>query len=62
MRTNELGKWTSHVAMIRLARAMRDTLEEMDAMSDGEKIIFDNTLSAFLAIMPIKVRDEVLHG
>ena len=57
-----MGKHEPAVAMIRLARDLRESLEESGQMSPEDITAFDNILSTFLATQPAKVKEEVLHG
>jgi hypothetical protein len=59
-RPESLGKWNSAAAMVRLVREMAGLLEEAGVITDHTPI--DNVLYDFLATLPRKVQDDVLHG
>ena len=57
-----MGKWESHTAMVRLARDLAERLDEAGLLSPEDQTSVDNVVYSFLADLPQKVRDEVLHG
>ena len=57
-----MGKHEPAVAMIRLARNLRDVLEDQGQMTPTDRTAFDNILYTFLATLPVKVTEEVRHG
>lgn len=57
-----MGKFESHVAMVRLVRDLQQRLEENGLLSSGDSVQVDNVLYTFLSVCPKKVVNEVLHG
>lgn len=59
-----MGKWESHIAMIRLVRELQDHLEENGIIATGSvsHTAIDNVVYEFLSTLPQKCSDEVREG
>ena len=57
-----MGKHEPSVAIVRLARELRDFIEEQGQMSSEDVTAYDNVLHEFIATLPRKAQEEVLHG
>jgi hypothetical protein len=57
-----MGKWEVHTAMIRLVRDLEQRLEDEGLLHDADHTGIDNIVYEFIAALPKKVHDEVLHG
>lgn len=61
-----MGKHAAAVAMIRLVRELQQRLQDSEdsatALDPRDSTAIDNVVNGFLATLPKKVADEVLHG